>query len=63
PLGDVAAAAAAAAAGDRKAASALLDRADAQASKYHTYYGDAWVALGRVLLDTKLLSPCPPSPA
>jgi hypothetical protein len=41
----------------------LLDRADAQSSTDHTYYGDAWVALGRVLLDTKWLSRCPPSPA
>ncbi|HUI04456.1 MAG TPA: glycosyl hydrolase family 8 [Acidimicrobiales bacterium] len=60
PLGLVAAAAAAAAAGQRAAAAKLLDRADAQAGRYHTYYGDAWVALGRVLLDTTWLSPCPP---
>jgi endoglucanase len=63
PLGFVAAAAAADAAGDRAIAANLLDRADQQANRYHTYYGDAWIALGRVLLDTTLLSPCPPSPA
>jgi endoglucanase len=63
PLGFVAAAAAADAAGDKSAAANLLDRADQQSHRYHTYYGDAWIALGRVLLDTSLLSPCPPSPA
>jgi endoglucanase len=62
PLGDVAAAAAAAAAGQPRHEAALLGRADAQAAGYHTYYGDAWVALGRVLLDTTWLSPCPPVP-
>jgi endoglucanase len=60
PLGLVAAASAAAAAGQDKAAARLLDRADAQANRFHTYYGDAWVALGRVLLDTTWLSPCAP---
>ena len=60
PLGLVAAASAAAAAGQRAPAARLLDRADAQSARYHTYYGDAWVALGRVLLDTTWLSPCPP---
>ena len=63
PLGYVAAAAAADASGDRSAAAGLLDRAQTQSARYHTYYGDAWVALGRILLDTKLLSACPPSPA
>ncbi len=61
PLGNVAAAAAADASGDRGAAANLLTRADRQDNRHHTYYGDAWVALGRVLLDTRLLSPCPPS--
>lgn len=60
PLGYVAAAAAADAAGQRSAAASLLDRADAQDASYRTYYGAAWVALGRVLLDTSWLSPCPP---
>jgi len=63
PLGLVAAAAAADASGAKQEAATLLDRADSQSNRYHTYYGDAWVALGRVLLDTNLLSPCAPSPA
>ena len=60
PLGLVAAASSAAAAGQRALALKLLNRADAQSARFHTYYGDAWVALGRVLLDTTWLSPCPP---
>jgi hypothetical protein len=28
--------------------------------RFHTYYGDAWVALGRILLDTPWLSQCGP---
>lgn len=63
PLGFVAAAAAADAAGARTAASRLLNEATAQAARTPTYYGDAWVALGRVLLDTNWLSPCSPSAA
>lgn len=58
PLGFVAAAAAADAAGARHAASHLLNEATTQARNTPTYYGDAWVALGRVLLDTNWLSPC-----
>jgi endoglucanase len=61
PLGFVAAAAAADAAGARQASSYLLNEASAQAASTPTYYGDAWVALGRVLLDTNWLSPCAPS--
>lgn len=60
PLGYVAAAAAAYAAGRRTTGAALLDRADRQNAEYHTYYGSAWLALGRILLDTSWLSPCPP---
>ena len=56
----VAAAAATAAAGDRERAAALLDRA-AQADAAHpSYYGAAWVALGRVMLTTRWLRGCPP---
>lgn len=58
PLGYVAAAAAADAAGHRTKATTLLARADRQNRSYHTYYGGAWVALGRVLLDTSWLSSC-----
>jgi len=56
----VAGAAATAAAGDRERATALLDRA-AQADAAHpSYYGAAWVALGRVMLTTPWLQGCPP---
>ena len=60
PLGSVAAAASASAAGDQRAATALLATADRQSQRFHTYYGDAWVALGRILLDTPWLSHCGP---
>jgi endoglucanase len=60
PLGSVAAAASASAAGDQRAATTLLAAADRQSARFHTYYGDAWVALGRVLLDTPWLSHCGP---
>jgi endoglucanase len=62
PLGSVAAAASASAAGDQHAATTLLAAADQQSSRFHTYYGDAWVALGRILLDTPWLSGCAPGP-
>lgn len=63
PLGLVAAAAAADAAGARHAATHLLNQASARAAGTPTYYGDAWTALGRVLLDTNWLSSCsPPHP-
>ena len=55
----VAAAAAASAAGDRRAGNALLDRAQALDGRQPTYYGDAWVALGRVMLQTRQLGSCP----
>ncbi len=60
PLGSVAAAASAGAAGDERAATTLLATADRQSKRFHTYYGDAWVALGRILLDTPWLSHCGP---
>ncbi len=60
PLGSVAAAASASAAGDQRAATTLLAAADRQSERFHTYYGDAWVALGRILLDTPWLSHCGP---
>jgi endo-1,4-beta-D-glucanase Y len=56
----VAAAAATAAAGDRERAAGFLDRA-AQSDRAHpTYYGAAWLALGRVMLTTRWLRGCPP---
>jgi endoglucanase len=61
PLGLAAAAAAASAAGQAGRASGLLDQADWQAERFPTYYGDAWVALGRYLLDTSVLGTCSPS--
>jgi endoglucanase len=60
PVGLVAAAAAAAAAGHSRASTTLLNQADQQSAKYHTYYGDAWIALGRIMLDTNWLSSCAP---
>jgi hypothetical protein len=50
PASYVAAAASAKAAGDDDAAQQLLDRAQHADSSQPTYYGSAWVALGRVLL-------------
>ncbi len=63
PVGLVAAAASARAAGHTQDADSLLSQADQQSQAFHTYYGDAWAALGRVLLDTNWLSPCPSLPA
>jgi cellulose synthase (UDP-forming) len=54
----VAAAAAARAAGDRKAAAGLLDRAQAADAAHPSYYGAAWVALGRAMLTTAALGGC-----
>jgi endoglucanase len=58
PLGLVAAAAAADADGDPAARDALLDEAAAQDQRSPTYYGAAWVALGRALLQDDVLDPC-----
>ncbi|HEY1990598.1 MAG TPA: glycosyl hydrolase family 8 [Acidimicrobiales bacterium] len=63
PVGLVAAAATAQAAGHAQDATSLLSQADQQSQRFHTYYGDAWSALGRVLLDTNWLSPCPATPS
>jgi endo-1,4-beta-D-glucanase Y len=52
------AAAAAHAAGDEKASTRLLDEAAALDEQHPTYYGAAWVALGRVLLGTRWLGGC-----
>jgi endo-1,4-beta-D-glucanase Y len=60
PVFTVAAAAQAQAAGDRSKAAALLDRAADEDRAAPTYYGAAWVALGRALLQTRLLGSCPP---
>lgn len=58
PLAYVAAAGAATAAGDHVAALALLDRAEAAQASAPTYYGAAWVALGRIMLTTDWLGGC-----
>lgn len=59
PSALVGAAASAAASGHRDRAAQLLDEAEALDRSQPTYYGSAWVALGRVLLDTDLLGQCP----
>ncbi|MBW3661528.1 MAG: glycoside hydrolase [Actinobacteria bacterium] len=57
PVALVAAAAAARAAGDDGAVHDVLDAAAALDEERPSYYGAAWVALGRVLLTTDLLDP------
>jgi cellulose synthase (UDP-forming) len=59
PAAYVAAAAAAKADGDEEAAGGLLDDAQAADSESPSYYGAAWVALGRVMLSSKALGSCP----
>jgi endo-1,4-beta-D-glucanase Y len=61
PLGVVAAAAAAAAGGDSATTARRLDHAERLDADRPTYYGGAWVALGRVLLTTRLLGGCSPA--
>jgi len=60
PVVLVAAAAAAGAAGHTAARDGLLDEAEAidNHPSTRTYYGAAWVALGRIMLQTKLLDAC-----
>ena len=55
PVVLVAAAGAADAAGQPAARDGLLDEAEALDKRFPTYYGAAWVALGRIMLTTKLL--------
>jgi endoglucanase len=57
PVVLVAAAGAADAAGQLAARDGLLDEAEAFDQRTPTYYGAAWVALGRLMLTTKLLDP------
>jgi endo-1,4-beta-D-glucanase Y len=54
----VAAAAAAQVAGETAARDALLTRAESVDARFPTYYGAAWVALGRLELTTRLLGGC-----
>jgi endoglucanase len=58
PVALVAAAGAADAAGQLAARDGLLDQAEALDRRSPTYYGAAWVALGRIMLTTKLLDAC-----
>jgi endoglucanase len=57
-LSAVAAAAAAAAAGHDVERDTLLARATSIDAQFPTYYGSAWVALGRILLTTDRLARC-----
>jgi endoglucanase len=59
PASYVAAAAAAKADGNDKSAEQMLDRAQDADSSQPTYYGAAWVALGRVMLTSSALGACP----
>jgi endo-1,4-beta-D-glucanase Y len=61
PSALVAAAASAEAAGRRDAGASLLDAATSLDDDYPTYYGSAWIALGRLWLDTSRLGGCRPS--
>lgn len=56
----VSAAGAARAAGDTGAVPALLTQAQRLNAQHPTYYGAAWVALGRLMLTTNRLQPCRP---
>jgi endoglucanase len=58
PVVLVAAAAAADAAGAPAARDGLLDEAEALDKRFPTYYGAAWVALGRIMLTTNELDAC-----
>lgn len=58
PAATVGSAAAAHAAGDRKAEAALLAQAEAADRRASTYYGAAWIALGRIELSSKALGGC-----
>lgn len=58
PLSDIAAAAVQGAGGHSATATAALDAAQALQDATPTYYGAAWVALGRTLLTTGLLTNC-----
>jgi endo-1,4-beta-D-glucanase Y len=58
PVALVAAAGAADAAGQAAARDGLLDEAEALDRRSPTYYGAAWVALGRIMLTTKMLDAC-----
>jgi hypothetical protein len=58
PVADVGAAGAAIAAGAHATGLSLLDRAESAQTAAPTYYGAAWVALGRIMLTTDWLGGC-----
>lgn len=58
PIAYVGAAAAAIAAGARATGLSLLDRAESAQAAAPSYYGAAWVALGRIMLTTDWLGGC-----
>jgi endo-1,4-beta-D-glucanase Y len=58
PVFTVARAAVAHARHDDRHAAGLLDQAGAQDAAHPSYYGAAWIALGRLLLDSDLLGSC-----
>jgi endoglucanase len=58
PVAIVATAATERAAGDDDAAAARLDQAAELVQRFPTYYGAAWVALGRIMLESSLLGDC-----
>ena len=62
PIAHVAAAAADYAAGDGADGARELDAAAATEQQHPTYYGSAWVALGRIMLQTSLLGGCDQAP-
>jgi endoglucanase len=59
PVALVAAAAAEQATGNSDGAADRLNTAEVLEQQYPTYYGSAWVALGRIMLATSLLGECP----
>jgi endoglucanase len=58
PVADVAAAGTAIAAGAHATGLSLLDRAESAQAAAPSYYGAAWVALGRIMLTTDWLGGC-----
>jgi endoglucanase len=58
PVVLVAAAGAADAAGQSAARDGLLDQAETLDTRFPTYYGSAWIALGRIMLTTRQLNAC-----
>jgi endo-1,4-beta-D-glucanase Y len=58
PVGYLARAAAASAAGDVELARQDIDRASALGQEFGTYYGAAWTAIGRLMLETDSLGGC-----